>query len=100
MAADDLIAMQRVNANFLAANNEILATAYELNKSLRNNSLELLSDLNIKFSVDDVTLFNEKWTEYSQALTYTGNSVELLILVAIGGMVGSKIVQFKCQQNY
>jgi hypothetical protein len=90
VAADDIIAMQLVNANFLTANNEILASAYKLNTNLRNNTLELVPDLYNKFSVADVTLFNEKWTEYTQILTYTGNSVEFLILAAIGGMVGSR----------
>lgn len=47
-----------------------------------------MPDLYNKFSVADVTLFNVKWSEYTQTLTYVGNSVELLIVAAIGGKVG------------
>jgi hypothetical protein len=89
VAADDIIALRSVNANFLAANNEILASAYNINTNLRNNTLELVPDLLTKFATADVTLFNEKYTEYAQTLSYTGNSVELLIVAAIAGMVGS-----------
>jgi hypothetical protein len=89
VAADDILAMQIVNENFLNASNEILASAYKLNTNLRNNTLEHVPDLYSKFSVTDVNFFNGNWTEYSQILTYTGNSVELMILAAINGMVGS-----------
>jgi hypothetical protein len=90
MAADDIVAMQFVNENFLTANNEILASAYKLNTNLRNNTLEHVPDLYSKFSVTDVNFFNGNWTEFSQILTYTGNSVEFMILAAISGLVGSR----------
>jgi hypothetical protein len=90
VAADDILAMKLVNENFLTSSNEILSSAYKLNTNLRNNTLEHVPDLYSKFSVTDVNYFNGNWTEYSQILTYTGNSVEFMILAAIGGMVSSR----------
>lgn len=93
--------MRIVNANFLLASNEILASAYNLNTNLRNNTLQFVPDLYNKFSTADVTLFNERYSEYTQTLTYTGNSVELLILAAIAGMVGSNaLIKRRIQENY
>jgi len=73
--------------SLLEANNAMLASAYSLNVNMRNNNLELVPDLFYKFYLEDAELFNTRYTTYIQTLSYTGNSVELLIFAAIAGMV-------------
>jgi len=71
----------------LDANNLILATAYQINQNMRNNSLDLVPALYEKFVSDDTTYFNVRYNGYLGTLTITGNTVELAILAAIEGMV-------------
>jgi hypothetical protein len=91
VAADDLIAVQLANRKLLNATNEILSSAYKLNENLRKNTLENLPDLLLKFSKTDVEFFNEMYTEFSQTVSFTGNTVEILILAAIGTNVSLRL---------
>lgn len=83
MAAQDLLIVKLANEKLLNATNEILASAYELNKNLRIKSFEQVPELLVKFSQTDVNLFNATYNEFIQTVSNT-NTVEILILAAIG----------------
>jgi hypothetical protein len=93
------VAIQQTTDNLENANSAMLSAAYEINYNLRLNNLNAIPDLYDLFANQAPGVFNEKYLEYVQTLTYTGNSVELLILTAIAGLVCPRI-SIKCIFEY